>query len=348
MNSSPPAKARVRGLSEVPFEFLNARLRARRSRLYEGDRLRELAGVGSLGDLAYELFPRRDIRTQFDLEMAVLESGVADLASCLRYLSGRYLGLYRALLDRYVVENLKILCRLRGNEDAERRAHDLLVPLPDEMALPVQALLAAEDEREFVRLLPSEELRQSAREALPLPEGPRRRAYLEMALDRGHWQAVAAACGALAVGERAACCRPITIEYDAMRLMTVLRAARVYELKWADVARVLPMGWGALDEARLRAIYSEPEPERLLEQVAVLRRAAEAPEQVRSIGQVEDVLWAEAVRLADRQYYRIPAGPGVLVSYWYLKRNEMKRLMRLGQFLRLGVEKRRIIERLGL
>ncbi len=348
MNSSPPAKARVQGLSEVPFEFLNAKLRGRRSRLYEGDRLRELVGLGNLGDLAYELFPRRDIRTQGDLEMAVTEVGVGELASFLPYLSGRRRSLHSALLDRYVVENLKVLWRLRGEEDAERRASELLVPLPEDVELPVEALLAAEDELDFAERVPLERPRQAALEALPLPEGPPGWAYMEMALDRGYWEGVAGACRGLAAGEQAASCRPIVVEHDAMRLLAVLRAARLYELPWAQLAPLLPSGWGELDEDRLRAIYSDPEPERLLEQVPALRRSVESPEQAQSIGRVEEALWAEAVRLADRQYYGSLSGPAVLVSYWYLKRNEMKRLMRLGQMLRLGIEKRRITERLGL
>ena len=105
MESASPAWAPA--LSEVPAEFVTANLRGRRSRLYEGERLRELARLGSVADLAWRLFPRHELPDPFALERRLRSACTAELASVATYLKGRLRGVYCALLDRYAVENLK-------------------------------------------------------------------------------------------------------------------------------------------------------------------------------------------------------------------------------------------------
>ena len=112
MKTTLPADARPRALGDVPGEFLWAKLRGRRSRLFEGERLRDLAREPSLRDLALRLYPRERVDGRADLERVVLGRCVAELARLGRYVAGARSQFYRRLLERYAVENLKVLREL--------------------------------------------------------------------------------------------------------------------------------------------------------------------------------------------------------------------------------------------
>jgi len=351
MKAITPESVRVQGLSEVSFDFLNAKLRGRRSFLYEGARLRELAELPSLQELAWHLYPRQDIRDVFELERRMLGSCVRELAWVLLYLRGSFGVLYRALLDRYIVENLKVLLRLFARKDEAAAPADYLIDLPPGMALPVEELLASADVEEFLARVPLAAVRACAETALPLYRESGRRAFLEMAFDCGYWQAVQEAVAQLSAIEQSQCSAPILAERDAMRLLSALRAAGVYGLPWEEFSTVLPAGGRGLGLGTLREVYGQPELEFAVQRVPGLAEAVDRhrpAEQVRELGDLEDVLWHEVIRLANRQYYARPAGPAVVVSYFYLVREELRHLLALAQMLRVGRPAAEIAERLHL
>ncbi len=352
MDTTLPAEPKVRGLSEVPFEFLSAKLHGRRSALYEGARLADLAAFDSVQELAYHLYPRADIHDAVGLERQLIASCVAELAHFLRYLSGAYESLYVALLGRYAVDNLKVLLRLLGREDAEAQAERLLTPLPAELFLPVESLMSADGVGEFVGRIPLREVRDAALAAMPLYEETGQGALLEMALDRGHWAAVGAAVARLPGPARTACSPPLARELDSMRVLAALRAARVYGMSWERVALLLPPGWGDLSDGAVREIHSRPEVGTVLERLPWLRgalpesEAAEAP-----IGRIEDAFMREVDRAADRQYYAPYSewsGPVILVSYFCLKRRELRRMVSLVQMVSRGTPRADVLAALGL
>lgn len=342
------ANVRAQALSEVPFEFVNARLRGRRGLLYEGARLRELAGLPSVEELAWRLYPRQDIPDRFALERRMLAACVQELASFVAYLSGPYRALYRSLLDRYAVENLKVLLRLflRKGEDAEGIGY--LIELPRELSLPDVELLSSSDIDEFLGRIPLPAVRACAQGALPLYHETGRRAFLEMAFDMGYWSGVPEALDRLSHPEQVQCSAPIRCEFDAMRLLATLRAARLYRVPWRQLRSLLPEGRGAIGIRTLGEVYENPEPQFVMDRVPQLRRLSVSLEQAGEIGALEDVLWHEAVRLANRQYYGVTSGPAVLVSYFYLKREELRHLLALTQMLRRRRPEAEILEHLGL
>ncbi len=348
MKTIPPADVRVQGLSEVPFEFLNAKLRGRRSLLYEGDRLRDLARLPSVEDLAWRLFPREDIPDHYALERSMLAACVRELASWLAYLHGPYRALCRRLLDRYAVENLKVLLRLFTRDGKDGDAAGYLIELPRELSLPAQRLLDSPDVGEFLGRIPLPTVRASAERALPLYEETGRRAFLEMAFDRGYWLGVQEGLEALSVVDRAGCSAPISGELDAMRLLATLRAARVYGLPWERFGGLLPGRRSGMRTGMLREIHENPEPGFVVDRVPRLKKLGVTAEMVEDIGELEDVLWHEVVRLANRQYYGLGGGPAVLVSYFYLKRDELRRLLALARMLRAHRPEAEILQYLGL
>ncbi len=348
MASNLLAELRQRGLAEVPFEFLNALLRGRRSRLYEGDRLRQLAGAGDLDELAYELFPREEVRTALDLERLLAGACAAEFGSLIRYMSGTVGRFYLALLSWFQVEGLKVLLRLVGRDGAASEAERMLPELPEQIALPVESLLGSETVEEFMARIPLPEVSAAGRAALPVYRRTGKRAYLEMAFDRGRWSAVKAALESLPGTARRGCAPPVRMELDAVRLLTVLRGALTYGIAWDDLAPVLPEDRGEFSRDTLRTIHADPDGQRVMEAFPFLGDRLDSPEDAGLPGAVEDALWAETVRLAERQYRRELAGPAILVSYYYLKRHELRRLVALAQLVGRGVSRREVEDRLGL
>ncbi len=347
--ATSPKSVRVQAGLDVPFDFLNAKLRGRRSFLYEGGRLRELGKVASLQDLSWRLYPREDIPDVFELERRMLSSCAQDLATVLTYLTGAFGELFRALLDRYVVENLKVLLRLFTRKDGEADPAGYLIDLPPGMALPVHELLGSSDVAEFLARIPLASVWASARDALPLYRETGRRGFLEMAFDCGYWDAIQDGVGSLRDLYQAECAAPVLAELDAMRLLATLRAGRVYQVPWDDFKTVLP-GKG-LPPGVLQQVYQHPEVEFAVERVPGLAQAVERHRQagqVREIGDVEDVLWHEVLRLANRQYYALPVGASVVVSYYYFKREELRHLLALAQMLRAGRPPAEIAEQLDV
>ncbi len=351
MRRTSPANVRAQALSEVPFEFVNARLRGRRSRFYEGARLRELTRERTVEDLAWRLFPGEEVSDPSALERRMLSACAAELDSVTAYLAGPQLALVRALLDRYAVENLKVLLRLFAPEGqgADPAAH--LIDLPPALSLPVEELAGSGGVEGFIARIPLGTVRECAQQALPLYGETGRRAYLEMAFDKGYWTGVREALEGLPPGERRQCSAPVACEFDAMGLLGTLRASSTYGIPWEQWETLLPAGWGRISRGQLRRIHANPELGDVVESLPWLQRVlgdSVSPDEAPDLGRLEEALWHEAVRLANRQYYEMLAGPAVLVSYFYLKREELRHLLALTQMLRYGEGEAQIVEYLGV
>ena len=344
MKSTLPADARVRALGDVPGEFLYAKLRGRRSRLLEGERLRDLAREPSLRDLALRLFPRERVDGRAELERLILSRCVAELDRLGRYVTGARGEFYRSLLDRYPVENLKVLLRLHGSQE-DAFAH--LMDLPPDLELPVDRLAACPGVEEFVEAIPLPHVQRCALDVLGVYAETGNRAYLEMAFDQGYWQGVWDGMGRLSAPDAKQCVGPVRAEFDAMRLLATLRAAAVYGLSWEQWAPVLPAGPGRLSETTLRDVHARPDLEHVAERLAALGRSS-GGEMPQDIGGLEEVLWRRAVHAADRQFYASSSAVALLVSYFYLKRHETRHLLGLAQMLRYGRPPDEVVDYLGL
>ena len=337
MNTMSPPKARAS--CQVPFEFLAAKLRGRRSRLWEGRRLRDLSRERTVGDLALRLFPREDVPDAIGLERHLLAGCVRELGSMDFYLAEAYHDFYIALLARYAVENLKVILRLFQKEGGKADPSAYLVELPRELSIPVEKLLGSADVKEFIMWTPLEAVAACAREALPLYVRSQRKAYLEVAFDKGYWLGVWEKLGRLPAEDREQCSVLLRCEFEAMRVLGTLRAAATYHIPWEEWQALLPRLPGETGSLELRRIHGRPELELIREQVPWARHALRrfvAPGEVPDFARLEEALWQETARLANRQYYTATSAPAILVSYFYLKRHELRRLMALTQMVRYG------------
>ncbi len=341
-----PASSGTKALMGVPFEFLNAMLRGRRRLVYEGARLGEVADVRSVEELARRLCPREAVGGRLGLERRLRADCLRELTFFLHYLPAKVEGFYLAMVRRFQVDAIQTLLRLFAGGREEPAPERFLPDLPPALALDVGALMASGGLEEFCGGLPGG-FAQAALASLDLCERAGSAAFAEMAVERAFWEAVTESLAGLPAQWREACARPVLSELRSTRLLTVLRAAGVYGVEWGDVERILPAcdprlhaDEGAqLSGSALRALHADPSVQKATALVPGLRRKrrAEAAGEVgASLVELEDLCWRATFRLANRLYYAVLEGPAILVSYFYVRRNELNELTALMEALHYG------------
>jgi len=322
----------------VPFEFLNAKLRGRRPEVYEGDRLRELSACQSVEELSRRLFPREEPAGRLALERRLRQRCLNELCSFLHYLSPEAGQFYLSVLRRFQVDNIVVLLRLFAGRQGDAEVERYLTDLPPELTVPSGELMRSEDLAAFLKLLPAEFAR-CAEPTLPLYRRYETVAFTEMAIERRYWEGIREGLQIVPVQWRGDCARPLVHEMASSRLLTVLRAARNYNLQWEELRPLLPphpgesalVGTARLSERALRELFEEPSARR----VARMVRSVSEDEAADLVG-LEEKLWAETYSLANHVYYSCTEGPAIVVGYYYVRRNELKGLTALVESLHYG------------
>jgi len=331
----------------VPFNFVDAKLRGRRRNLYEGDRLEAAARKRTVAELAETVFPDGPPDTLEALQKRLDQACVDDMARFLPYLDDSRASLLRALLRRYQVWNIKIALRLFDRESAREQADRFMLELPATLSLPRQRLLEASELDEFIRAIPDETLREAISPALEPYRETHRKAFLEMGLDRGWWQSVDAALHQLNRWDRGGCSPSIEAERLCLRLLTVLRAARTYEMGWDRLSTLLPPSTRATDEKDpLRDLYDNPDVRTVANFIPAESELSIDAEDAQNLPELEGALWTQVAQAANRQFYTVLAATGSLVAYWYLKGAERRRLVSTAEMIRREVPAEDRIERL--
>ncbi len=324
---------------ELPLEFLNAKLRGRRRTVFEGDRLRELERSSDVEELARRIFPRETIAGRLGLERRLRQRCISELTFFLGYAPAQVGRFYAALVRRYQIESILVLLRLFYGGREEPEPEQYVPDLPASLSVPAGELLSSSDLKEFFGRLPGD-LSDAAARTLELCQGTRATGLAEMALERVYWKGVTEACAALPPTWRGECSPPVLWELDTARLLGVLRAGRSYDIEWEQLQSLLPRrgslrearGGLALSDALLKQLHSDPSAERIVAAVPPLR-GVEAGE---DLVELEDLLWRRLFRLAERLFYGVLEGPAILVSYYYLRRNELRVLTALAERLHWG------------
>ena len=322
---------------DVPLEFLNAKLKGRRTRVYEGDRLRELAQCTSLTELCGRLYPREPAMERLALERRLRRDCVSELASFTRYLDPSLGVFYLALLRRFQVENIVVLLRLFAGGGERPSPEQYLTELPPAFAVSAGNLMASQNVAEFLQKLPTD-LAGAGSEVLYLDELRRTTAFVEMAFWRAYWDGVVRAADVLGAEEQTACAGPVVCEIASARMLAVLRAARSYKLGWEELEPLLPR-WSApgmasgvrVSEAGLGQLFSDPSPARVAKTVRGV-----SPQEAESLVDLEAALWRKTWRGANRLFYSEMDGPGVVVAYFYVRLNELRNLTSLVEAIHYG------------
>jgi hypothetical protein len=130
-------------------------------------------------------------------------------------------------------------------------------------------------------------------------------------------------------------------------LLSTLRASATYQIPWEHWEVLMPVGPGSLSLSAVRRLHEDPDPALA---VACLPPPAVSwsGEGTADLGHLEEALWTRVVHQANRQYYRTTGSSGVVIGYYYLKRQELRHLLGLTQMLRYGKGAAEIVDYLGL
>ncbi|MFW5923878.1 MAG: V0D/AC39 family V-type ATPase subunit, partial [Planctomycetota bacterium] len=291
--------------TNVPIDFLQAKLRGRRRRLYEGDRLEQLSDCTSVKELWNDLYPREKGAGRVRLQRHVRKDCITDLCSILYLLPEAFTPLYSALLRRFQLDNILVLMRLFAGGRKELDPEHFVPNLPEHIDVSPRRLLQARNLEGFIDRLPAD-LRSPADDTVDLYESETTTAFTEMALERGWWNLVLDNLADLSRNAREECAPPILFELNSARLLSTLRAARAYDIEWDAIHSYLPPEPPhTFGESRLRmsdpgleALFESPEPEEVASQVAMLDRAMAG-----DLVELEHETWEKIIALANHLYY---------------------------------------------
>ncbi|MFP4027641.1 MAG: V0D/AC39 family V-type ATPase subunit [Candidatus Brocadiia bacterium] len=322
--------ANPESLMNCPLAFVNAKLRGRKRRLFEGESLEELKRMKSVEELWERFYPRRVPGRRLGLERQLRQDATDELVSFTRYLSPPLARFYFSMLSRFQIDNIHVLLRLFvGGAEVDRSQY--VVNLPDSLAVPSASLLSSSDLSEFVQKLP-EKLLSAAELGVELDEKSNTTAFTEMALMKAYWDGVSAGLKNIGISHRSECAGPLALEAASERLLAVVRAGRHYKIDWENLSNVLCQWNGPIPEqrslflssSRLEEIFNDPSSENIASAVPSL-----TAEDAGDLLKMEEKLWRRTSTCANRLYRQMLGGPAILVSYFYLRRNELRNLFQV-------------------
>jgi vacuolar-type H+-ATPase subunit C/Vma6 len=329
------------------IDFTSARLRARRSRLAEAERLDELCRLRSLSELSRALFGESHAGTPADLQRRLVAEQAAELRQVAAWGDGSAGRLVEWLTVRYTLENLKVLARgfvTRAPLD-EVRAH--LATVQGQPALDVAGMIQADGVETFAAGIPLKPLRSAVRQAAEAYHAAPSAFVIESALDHGYFTELQARLADLDDEDRAGVAELCFQEIDLFHLMLVTRGKFQYGLR-PELLLPLHVPGTRLNHDRLAAMLAASDV------TAAAARAVGAVVDLLPQGDVDAVTlevlaWHRYLRLATSAFRRGLLALGVVAAYGALRRIELANLITLSEGIRVGVEadviRRRLIPR---
>lgn len=323
------------------FDFLAAKLHARRARLADGPRLDALLRETDAAAFAQALQPPLQAARPIDMQRLLVQNLVAEMDELRGQLAGSEAALLEWMLARFQVENLKLIVRGRVEHVSldEIQAH--LIGLPPRLSMDTAPLLDASSPEEAARHAPRGLLAAALARA---PAAGERSGIdpFEHALDHAYFEELLIRLSDLPEDERDACGAVVRQEADIFHLMLVARAhfnhgqppeallpfhVRGTRLSRARFAVML----GAVDLAAAAAeanglVLDEAPP------------AIDDPASADAAAAVEARGWNRFARLASGAFQRGDLGFAVVVGYVALRRLEVARLITLTEGFLRGVD----------
>ena len=314
-----------------------------RSKLHESDRLLGLADCRNLPELFRRVRPAETFAGHLEFERQLAGDAVRQLDTVSRYLSGRSHDLFRWLLVRFQVDNIKVALHAYVGHESPAEAERLTVAVPAWMRLDMGSLFQAPNLRRFAAALSVKELRNSMVKLLDAVETPDSDA-IELALDSAHL----ATLGSLASPSRGRTRELIGRDIDARNVLLMLRARFNFNRDLEAVKSSIAPGGARLTRYGVgRIAAARGLPEALAAASAICLPSRYRTETV-SLRQLEDALVVAQYRFATRCFAEAVLDEALVFAYYYIKRAELANLVRLTEGIRHGLTPDEIKERLLL
>ena len=344
------------------YAFINAKLRARISRILPDETFTELARAPSL-DAAFILlretpFARLEevySRTG-DMKLAELEllKEEIELYRNIRpHLHSNSLDLVDALLTRFEIDNLKNAIRIYFDRkirkhSADADAHYILYEHIIHN-IPMDIIINAESFDEIAGVCEGTPYARIIGKYSHTVESEGSLFRMEIGFDHFYYEHLLEAIGKLDRGDRAIALRLTGVEIDLQNINWIIRFKNFYDLPLEAVLAALMPGGFNLDKAVIDELYSAQNVTPVLQEFVKSNYpglstllSSQAPDStsrlllIRRI--LEEIMKHEVHRLLSGYPFTI----GVILSYFILKQNELKKIMTILNAKQYGIEPGRI------
>jgi vacuolar-type H+-ATPase subunit C/Vma6 len=326
------------------YGFINAKVRAMRSRFLPESTIRSLAGardsrelVSGLGQTRYrDALAQADTLAPEALEWALDREEVRQLRIVEKYSKGDSRELVRTLLERYDAERLKAVLRLwhTGKKEADEALHESAA-----VAFPVDALLSAQSIAQAASLLAGTPFEKPVSESAAAYEERKTLFPVELAVDRHLFSRIWKAGMALNAADRSIVRRLVGIEIDLKNLDWLSRFRNYYKISFAEISDLLLPHGSRLDAESLGKMASEG---RLSDAAfRVARGTAVHPPEGEAAAPASEAMerfLSHALLYEARRAFRLnPLSVGSILGYFYCLRIESRNLKTLFTGKRYGL-----------
>jgi vacuolar-type H+-ATPase subunit C/Vma6 len=324
-------------IGSVGFSFIFAKLHGMRARMYEGPRLAALASLRNPFEMISAMYPRLEERSLRGFERRLASEHVRELNRVRTLLDAQAQDFFTWQLQRYRIENLKVLLRAWKSHQSLEEVQPFLVELPARYALPVERLLGASKLPDFIALVPDRRFRDGIRRGSAQFQETNKLFYVEAGLDAAYFHELCLRASHLGEADRNEITRAIRMEMLTYNVLFAMRGRLNYGLTPDEVNEFLPRGpspapTGARYEPMLRAEGFAAMLAAMPDRKVLLGNGPDPAD----LGELQKRLAERLYQVANNTFYRSVLHMGCVVGFYYLKRVELNNLVRTAELLRQG------------
>jgi len=344
------------------YSFINAKLRARISKILSDEMFDQLAKAPSLDDaLALlretpfagleEIYSRTGDLKQAELEL--LKNEIELYRNIRRYLHHNTIELVDALLTQFEIDNLKNAIRIYFNRKIRKRSDDISIHyiLYDRIIheIPIDIILNAENFDEIAGVCEGTPYSQIIRKYSHTVESEGSLFRMEIAFDHFYYKNLLTSVDTLDKRDRTIALRLTGVEIDLQNINWIIRFKNFYALPLdAVLAAIVPGGFN-LDKSIIDELYSAQNVTSVLQgfvkskypglSALLSSQTSDSTSRLLLIRRIlEEIMKHEVKRILAGYPFTI----GIILSYFVLKQNELKKIRIILNAKQLRIEQERI------
>jgi len=339
------------------YAFINAKLRARLSKLLPQETINRLAAahsldeaLGYLRDTPYEIVGEIYKKTG-DLKLGELELFRQEVGICteiLKYINRELTRIIRAMAMRYEVENLKNGLRLFFDKTVRKRSIENAVyylyrePILHDIS--IDKIINAGGIEQVIDALDKSPYADIVRKGWPVVEQKKTIFFLEVELDRYYYSNLMKEAKGLNRRDESILRRLIGVEIDLLNINWIIRIKSYYSVE-TDLLRglVIPGGHSLHGSILEEALHME-DPSAVIQSISKMKYAgilsAATPDMhdvASRLSMIENILHEIMIEEARKALAGYPFTIGIIISYFVLKRNEIKRIQTILNAKQYGI-----------
>ena len=339
----------MRGCALSKYSFINAKLRARISKIISDDLLHRIAKVSSLDEVFVllretsfvnlgKIYAETGDLKQVELELLKNE---IDLYRNIRvHLDADSRELVDVLLSRFEIDNLKNTIRVyfsrKIHQEANPGAGHYILYEPIIHKIPFDLIVNATSFEEIAGLCKATPYREiiSQYSQEVVKNGSLFR--MEIAFDHFYYDSLLAVINKLASGDRDIALRLIGVEIDLQNIAWIMRLKKFYGLSWQQIQTAIIPGGLSLNEAAVEDLYRSENVLSALHgfvkdrypalSTLLSSQSSGSSSQLLLIHRILDEIRKQEVKRILSGY---PFTVGIILAYFILKNEELKKIRML-------------------